>query len=160
MEVSRWIREHLEHVELLALGALRGIRIRHVKGSRVLPDLLPLRLDLVGLVPIHCASRNEKTSRVERPWEAVAASPRCFPGVQKQLLHCPDCSNAVASRHVDFKEVTVGRLHHPEPEGRRGPGTELRPCPRSGGTDGAGAARAGAIRPQLPAARSELPRPL
>ena len=59
-----------------------------VESPRFLPDLLPLRLDLPGLVAIHFASRNEKASRSRGRGKVLRLAPRCFPGLQKQLLHC------------------------------------------------------------------------
>ncbi len=53
-----------------------GLRVRDVEGPLVLPDLLPLPLDLVCVVRVHrrlFVSRDEKTSRIERPREAAAA---------------------------------------------------------------------------------------
>src|SRR2546421_10950092 len=68
VEVPGRIRKHLEHVELaIAIRSLRGVGIRHAERPRVLPDLLPLRLDLLRLVPIHLASRNKKASRSRGP---------------------------------------------------------------------------------------------
>src|SRR5205085_7711368 len=64
-----------------------------VERARVLPHALPPRLDFLRVVPIHIRLQKRKSLSIERPWEATAAAPRCFPGLQKQLLHCPDCSN-------------------------------------------------------------------
>ncbi len=60
---ARRVRQHLELVPVV-LGRRRARnRVRDVEGPRVLPDALPLRLDLVGLVS-RCQNVlwNEKTS--------------------------------------------------------------------------------------------------
>ncbi len=83
---SRGVRQHLEHVELLArLGARLGVV--DVEGPLVLPDALPLRLDCLGVVLLQPASRYEKASRMRGLGEASAAPPRLPPALLEKLHH-------------------------------------------------------------------------
>src|SRR5919201_2726075 len=50
------------------------------------------------------SSGNKKASRSRGPSETARRTPRCLPALQKQLLHCPDCSKPLASRHLARKE--------------------------------------------------------
>src|SRR5581483_3452556 len=74
------VRPHLEQVELLAPAA-RGIRDR--EGVGVCPDALPLRLDLLRVVPFH----ETKKPPFRRPWEKAATARRALPALPEKLLH-------------------------------------------------------------------------
>jgi hypothetical protein len=65
------IREHSEHVELRLLGIeIPLVRIIHVKKLTLIPDRLPLRLDLIEWIRF-AAFAHEKTSDVNHEWTRI-----------------------------------------------------------------------------------------
>ena len=92
VQVPGRVRQHLEHVELVALR-LPGLRIGDLERVRVVPNALPLRLDCSRLVPLaHACLRVQKSLSLERP---VGSSrgflPRWLPALGKKLLHLRAC---------------------------------------------------------------------
>ncbi len=82
VEVAGRIREHLEDVGLPGVALeLVGVRIRHLEGTLVLPDALPLLFDRSWVVLLHrrslFASDNKKASRARgsRGTPAALAAP-------------------------------------------------------------------------------------
>ena len=63
----RRVRQHLEQVELVRVGAGALGRTGHAEGLLVLPDALPLHLDLRRFVSLHARLRVQKSLSSERP---------------------------------------------------------------------------------------------
>ena len=63
VQLARRVRQHLEHVGLAAVDRRRVARVRGDEGVGLVPDLLPLALDCVGVVCVHSGPRDEKASR-------------------------------------------------------------------------------------------------
>jgi len=89
MEVPGGVRKHLEHVELLALGGAGGLGIGDVERPRVLPGLLPFWFDLFRLVPIHHASRNEKSLSIREAVGSCRGSAALLPWTTEAAASLP-----------------------------------------------------------------------
>ncbi len=92
VQVARRVREHLEHVGLLRVALeLLAVRIRHLEGSLVLPDALPLLFDRSWVVLLHRRSCSPQTTKKplarEASEERPRLSPRPLPALWKKLHH-------------------------------------------------------------------------
>src|SRR4029078_9393938 len=89
VELTRWVREHLEHVRLVLLGRGRITRVRAHEGAGLVPDLLPLALDCVRVVCVHVFPGLETEKPLVR--EAVrklrGGLPRSLPRLRKEQVH-------------------------------------------------------------------------
>jgi hypothetical protein len=60
VELARGIWEHLQDVGLPICLGLGELRVGNDEGLLSLPDLLPLPLDCLGVVPLHFSSSGTK----------------------------------------------------------------------------------------------------